>query len=431
MDAAERFGHLMKVIEYWTEDGSETDRYAGPFRHLSRDLWIREICVTPGCSVSVAQLKTFFASAVLEIYPWNNKSKVSYRDIQKSLSGERAAKKYSFFFGELEKCFSVAENAEAAGKTWLCRGSLSLMGDMEGKEAIPLYLLEKLQAMARIKIGEYWRLCDPDSEQSGIRAGGMVKWKQKTVRKQDEDDDEVSVQKQNKYMECLMTVALHEIFVRECERQLRSLQEEIDAGRGCVGSVKEKVDTLADMLLRADEESARVWEEDTKGSVQELMKYTKRVSQGILLLSEYMEHVIGVETELLLIMILETNNLEIMKRDVGLGRQMAKYLECIRDRSTESFLRYNKNRGKYYRQLEAEIQKIVFRYMEHIGEAAKQSFSEAMHTYLTIAEDGRFDEEKRRKLWAAQCVLVMPLWHAGWEADGPETESGCGSGEAG
>lgn len=420
MTAAEKFERLMDVIEYWTEDEPEEDRYAGPFRHLSRELWIREVCVTPGCGVSVAQLKTFLASVVLEIYPWNNRSKVSYRDIQRSLAGGNDCKKYSFFFGELEKCFSAGEDAGAAQRSRLCRNSRPLIGNME-EGTVPLYLLEKLQTMVRIKTGEYWRMCDPNIEQAGIKEGKQVKWKQRIGEKQDdEEDDEVSAQKQNKYMECLMTVALHEIFVRECERQLVVLQKEISARRGSVGSAKEKIDALTKLLLKADEESVRAWLEDTEGSVREVKEYTGWVSKGIFLLGEYMEHLIGVETEVLLIMILETKNLEVMKRDASLGRQMTEYLECMRDKSTESFLRYNKNRGKYYRQLETEIRKIFIRYMEHVDAAARQSFSEAMHTYLTIIESGKPDEEKRKRLWEAQCVLTMPVWHAAEEGGSPE-----------
>lgn len=416
MTAAEKFERLMDVIQYWTEDSPGADRYIGPFRHLSRDLWIREICVTPGCGVSVALLKTFLASVVLEIYPWNNRSKISYRDIQSFLAGENDCKKYSFFFGELEKCFSAEVNADALGRSQLCRNSRPLMENMEEEGTVPLYLLEKLQTMAQIKLGEYWHMCNPDLEQAKLKKNEQIKWKQRSGEKQDdEEDDESSAPKQNKYMECLMTVALHEIFVRECERQLIALQDEISKRQNCVGSAKEKIDVLAKLLLNAEEESARAWLEDTEGIVGELKEYTSWVSKRILLMGEYMEHVIGVETEILLIMILETKNLEVMKRDASLGSQMTKYLECMRDRSTESFLRYNKNRGKYYRQLETDIREIFIHYLEHVNAAARQNFSEAMHTYLTILESGKIDEEKRKRLWEAQSVLAMPMWHAAGE----------------
>lgn len=415
MTVAEKFDHLMNIIQYWTEDVSGTDRYVGPFRHLSKDLWIREVCVTPGCGVSVAQLKTFLASVVLEIYPWNNRSKISYRDIQKFLEGGDNCKKYSFFFGELEKCFSAEENADALERSQLCRKSCPLMGNIEEERTVPLYLLEKLQTMVRIKMGEYWHMCNPDPEQTGLKKSEQIKWKQKIVAQQEEDVDEASAPKQNKYMECLMTVALHEIFVRECERQLLALQEEINQSRSCVESTKDKIDVLVKSLLNAEEENAKAWLEDTADSVRKVEEYTRRVSKNIFLLGEYTEHVIGVETEIMLIMILETKNLEVIKRDASLGRQMTKYLECMRDRSTESFLRYNKNRGTYYKQLETDIRKIFISYMEHINTATRQSFSEAMHTYLMILENGKTDEEKRKNLWEAQCVLAMPLWHASGE----------------
>lgn len=410
LDAAEKFKYLMDVIEYWTDDDPK-DRHAGPFRHLSRELWIRKICVTPGCSVSVAQIKTFFAAAVLEIYPWDNRSKVSYRDIQRYLSGEGTVKKYSFFLGELEKCFSKKENEKAAKKTVLCQNICPLIEKQEETEMVFLYLLEKLQAMARIKIGEYWHMCALDSEASGGGAGGRIKWKQKSVQGQDQDEDAALIQRQNKYMEYLMTVALHEIFVRECERQVLVLEETLSSKQDVLKDVKEKIRILAGESDMA-QESFGTWAKDIEGSVQEVVEYTKQMSRYVVLFSEYAEYVAGVEAEILLVMVLETKNLNAIKRGVILEQKMTQSLKFMEDRSTESFLRYNKNRGKYYRELEKEIQEIIVRYMERYGHTAEQSFSEAISVYLKTVENARPNTETRGLLWETQCALIMPMWHA-------------------
>lgn len=410
MTAADKFNRLMDVIDYWTEEEQETERYAGSFRHLSRELWIKEVCVTPGCSVSVAKLKTFLACAVLQIYPWNNKSKVSYRDIRRFLAGEDDRKRYSFFFGELEKCFSVKENGEAAKRSQLCKNCYPLMGDMEEEGMVSLYLLEKLQTMMRVKTGEYWRMCDLNFEQPGLKRD-----RQETV-----EDKAALAPKQNKYMECLMIVALHEIFVRECEKQLKELQENIRTRQGSVAIAKEKTEALAKKLFDADEESVRTWMEDAQVSVREVEEYTRQVSKGIFLLCEYVEHVIGAEAEILMFMVLETKNLEIMRRDASLGRQMTDYLEFMKEKSTENFFNYNKNREKYYRQLETEIKKIFICYMAHIGASARLCFAEALRTYMEIVENGRFDEEKRKKLWEAQFILALPVWYAAGEGESQE-----------
>ncbi|MCM1026015.1 MAG: hypothetical protein NC432_06240 [Roseburia sp.] len=419
MTVAEKFERLMSIIEYWTGNVTETDRYAGPFRYLREELWLREICVVPGVSVSIAQLKTFLASAVLEIYPWRNGSKISYRDIQKYLAGEEHCKKYSFFFGELEKCFSREENGRAAERTQLCGRSAGLMGDPEEKGSVSLYLLEKLQTMARIKIGEYWRMCDPDGAIPEAGAGETIKWKQKAVplpketdegKSERDEEDEISARKQNKYMECLLTIALHEIFVRECERQYGLRRAEADVRQSSVGELRELLESLVDALAQESGAEARTCVESAEERVQGVIEYTQRLSKMVSLLNSYVEHVVGVEAEIILVMILEARNLADIKNDADLWQQMTEYLECMRDRCTENFVRYNKNRGRHYRQLEDDVERFFLRYMRQTGFAGKQSFAGAMRAYLEIAERGRPDGEGRRRLWEVQCVLVMPLW---------------------
>lgn len=404
MTAVERFERLMDTIEYWTED--EPNRDAGPFRYLNEKIWIGQVCVTPGCSVSVAQLKTFLATEVLEIYPWNNGSKLSYRDVQKYLSGDESAKKYSFYFDILEKCFSMEEDSATAKKTQLSHASCRLMLNMEEGEVVSLYLLERLQTMARKKLGEYWCMCEQGVEFSEVKSGERIKWKQK----QGGEEDKSSALKQNKYMECIMTIALHEIFTRECERQFDVLQEELDAKQGLIGVAKEEISTYVESMINGDEESSRAWLERLEGTVQEARKYIKELSEHIYLLTVYMEHIIGVEVEILLVMILEMNNLENMKQDENLRKQMTEYLRCIRNRNTETWWRYNKNKRKYYEQLKADMEHIFFRLMEKTPEKGRLKFSEALHTYMTIAEKGSFDEEDRHRLWEMQCILVGPLW---------------------
>lgn len=422
MDKAEKFDCLMQIIEYWTEDRQETDRYEGPFRYLSKELWIREICVIPGCSVSIMQLKTFLAFAVLKIYPWNNRSKISYRDIQKSLAGGDNHKKYSFYFEELDKCFSRKENAKAAGKTRLC-GNSPVCGDMEEK-TVSLYLLEKIQEMARIKIGEYWSMCNQELVPLEMNENEYIKWKQKKLRSskeavggQAETDSEMTPGKQNKYMECLLTIALHEIFTRECERQFGLRWSEADARYGSVGDMKEMLKTLAEVLKQADgndhmHQAFKIGtcKEDVQEKVQGIVDYTQRLSKAVYLLNLYLEHVIGVETEIMLIMILEARNLSTLKNDGNQKSQIDNYLEFMKDRCTENFQRFNKNRGKYYRKLEKDIKQYFLSYMEQTGSTVKQNFSEALFVYLETLKKGKFDEGSRGRIWEAQRVLVMPLW---------------------
>lgn len=85
-------------------------------------------------------------------------------------------------------------------------------------------------------------------------------------------------------------------------------------------------------------------------------------------------------------------------------------MKCTDGRDLESFTRYNKNRGKYYRQLQQEVETVLYGFMESIGHVGRQGYSEAMRAYLSIVAQGRLDEGKLARLWKAQMVLALPLW---------------------
>lgn len=318
-------------------------------------------------------------------------------------------KKVFVFFDELEKCFSMEENIEAAKRTQLCRTGHMLMGGMEEEKLLFFYLLEKLQAMVRIKLGEYWHMCDPTQESDEKSDNRRIRWKQKNWRTLCEGDNQL-LEKQNKYMECFMTIALHEIFARECERQCGVLQEGFRVRKESLENVKEKISEIVEVTANVDEEGIRAWTENADGNIQKMKEYTKWLSRYVVLLNIYLEHVIGVETELLLIMILETKNLGMLKGDTSFGQQVAADLKCMKDKNTESFMQYNKNRAKYYKQLEYDMKETFLCFMQRISERERQNFAEAMQTYLTIVETGKLDEEKCKSLWVAQCILVMPVW---------------------
>lgn len=51
------------------------------FKNLREGLLVRELVVTPGCSISMTTMKNFLATEVLEIYKWKSGSKISWWDI--------------------------------------------------------------------------------------------------------------------------------------------------------------------------------------------------------------------------------------------------------------------------------------------------------------------------------------------------------------
>lgn len=413
MEPAERFAYLMGIIDRWTDDAP--DKNAGAFRYLKEGLWVREIVVTPGCSISVAQMKTYLATAVLEIYPFNTSAKVSYRDIQRFLSGE-AVKKYSFDFKGLERCFSLEENRRAARESRLCK---ELAEKVEDWENVSLYLLERLQRLFRIRLGQYWQMCDPDAGRFPERAGERLKWKQRTGRGEEggedaagewEEDGALLAKKQNKYVECLMALALHEIFVREYGQRYELLFQEAEERRKVIGETREATVSYAQRYAHGNEEEREELLREYGIQAQEVQEYVKWFAAYMALQMLCMEHIIGVEAEIQMIMILETKNLESIKLNASLGWRLSKYLEVMEDRWTESFTRYNKNKVRIYRQLETDMENIFLRYMKQNDMSMRKVFSKAVKAYLRIVEKGRLGEEQLQELWESQCILAGPLW---------------------
>lgn len=399
MDRAEQFDYLMEVIDRWTREKAEKD--AGPLRYLEEGSWVREVCVTPGCSISVSQFKTYLSTAVLEIYPWNTGSKVSYRDIRKFLAQDPTAKKYAFYFQNLDKCFSARENCLAAKRSMLIREYTQTDG-VEGE--FPLALLERIQALVRRKLGEYWEICAPDF---GVSLPERVKWKQRASGEPQQDENQAD--RQNKYMECIMAIALHEIWLRECGRMLDIAYEPVSARGEGIRQAGVEISLFAERLSRADQEQAWEWMRKMEDTVCQVGEYTGQLARYLFFLAVYAEYSIGLMAEVLLVMVMETKNLEVIKPWTG-RRQIEWLLKCTNGRDLESFTRYNKNRGKYYRQLQEEVETVLYGFMESAGHIGRQSYSEAMRAYLAIVAQGRLDEEKLAQLWEAQMVLALPLW---------------------
>ena len=357
--------------------------------------------MTPGCSISVSQLKTYLSTVVLEIYPWNTDSKVSYRDIRKFLARDLAAKKYAFYFQNLDECFSGRENRLAAKRSMLIRE----YARTDGTEVeFPLALLERIQALVRRKLGEFWEICAPDF---GVSLPERVKWKQRTLREPQEDEPQTD--RQNKYMECIMAIALHEIWLRECGRMLGIAYEPVSARRDGIHQAGVEISLFAERLSQSDREQAWVWMRQMEATVGKVGEYTGQLARYLFYLAAYTEYSIGLMAEGLLVMVMETKNLEIMKPWTG-RRQIEWLSRCTDARNLESFTRYNKNRGKYYRQLQQEVEKVLYGFMERIGHIGRQGYAEAMQSYLALVAQGKLDEERRAQLWEVQMVLALPIW---------------------
>lgn len=65
MDNLEKYDYFMRIIDKWTEEA--TDMQGVPFKHLREGALVREVVVSPGFSISVPRLKTYFATDILDL----------------------------------------------------------------------------------------------------------------------------------------------------------------------------------------------------------------------------------------------------------------------------------------------------------------------------------------------------------------------------
>lgn len=411
MDNLEKYDYFMRIIDKWTEEA--TDMQGVPFKHLREGALVREVVVSPGFSISVPRLKTYFATDILDIFPRNASSRITWREIRRFLA-EEEGKKYSFNFEELEKCFSPEENREAAKRTQLIADNEELTENVETWEDIPVYLLEKLQEKFRRKLGEYWHMCDLDFDESKLRKGRDIKWKPRKSREPEDGEKEehskLDEQKLDKYMECLTTLALHEIFARKLTEKWNVLMGELERHSEMLDKIPEEMTEIVELFDKADDEGKRKLAEQVKVRTQEKIENIKRFEKIWILQLLCLEHNISLGAEIQIVMLLEKKRLEELKDGKGDRKwKVEDFLEFMGSRFLTSVENYNRNKKKYYNRLEADVWDIFIHYLNSIPQWARRDITGAVETYLGIVEKGKLNGEQREKLWYAQSIIACPL----------------------
>lgn len=390
MNRLEQFDNLMNVFDQWTEETPE--RYGGSFKNLKRGVSVRELIVTPDHSISVPKLKTYFATEVLKIYRRDTRSKVSWKDIRRSLAGE-TKKKYSFDFSELDKCFSPEENKKAAKRTRLLREYAGLTENAESWKRVPVCLLERIQEMFRRKLGDYWRLCGQENDDPDTR--------------------------KKEYGECIILLSLHEIFVREYAKKCSRLMEEARQRRVILNEAYDGLIEAGNRFREADESRKKNLREQIEVRTQDSLKNAKWMEEFWIFQMSCLEHIIALEAEIQLIMLLEGKKLNEMERnkEKSLWRRTEEHLDFMKDRFLDDYVCFNRNKVKFYRRLEADVREIFLGFMSRVPLPEKRAVSGAIKEYLEITEQGKMDGEQREKLWEAECIIVRPLMESQKESD--------------
>lgn len=409
MDRREKYEYLMGIIDRWTEEKQTEPKES--FKHLLEGALVRENVVTPGVCTSVARLKTYLSLDILQIY--STKSRITWKEISRALAGE-TKKKYMYNFQMLDQCFSPKENREAAKGLQLLAEDSELPESLEEWEDVPVYLLERLQEVFQKKLGEYWRMCDesPNGSTGGKKITGRSRGTASAAK------DNGGRAKQEKYMECVRALALHEIFVRKFLETRNMMLEEAGKHYEMLGSMPDEMTEAVSRFGEADGIRRKELAEQLKFRIREEMENIKWHGKFLILQVVCLEHMISLGAEIQVIMLLEKKRLEeIHDSTKSVRGEVERYLEFMKDRYLTSIDNYNKNKNKYYRSLEKRVKDVFFCYVDSIPWCERQDVSKIIESYLGMVEQGRWNEEQRAELWKAQKIIAAPLLFINKEAD--------------
>lgn len=387
MERNEKFRLLMDIIDAYSEESGERDTNSGTFSFLREGMYMRHIPITPRKSVRPEQLKSFLALNVLQIYRPNTASNITYLTIQRYLDGQNDSS-YSYNFDLLDECFDMVSNRECAAR------NSYLINDMQdGPENtakcdawIPYILIQQIEKTASQKLLDYWELCDKN-------------WEKKKYFKNSDEEKTMDDLKQESYREILMAVALQEVFVKACF---------FDTAMKVIAEGREQAKSLGSSSKEVDIYLQRVKNGEEVG--EELLDRAKQVQNNILNISGYVDIIIayvfltieflmGVYAHVELVMMLETMNVGSES-----GERMKKYYETFQSRNMDYPFWKNKNKSKYYRQMEEEVEKILISYI--IKNGCGDYHKAVVNYFKLIAQK---DKRDSRKLWETKCIIARPL----------------------
>lgn len=339
----DKFKFLMDTLNRWKISTVDREKNAGAFSFLEKGIYVRDIVVSPNYRTAMPGLKTFLATDVLEIYYTNSKSKITYKDIEAYLSGEKV-KKYGFYFGEMEQCFEEEANLVAFLKnSHIMKESIGFCGDVESCDKwLPYILMDKIRETAWKKLKQYNALCEKEC-------------------------CDMCERKEQLYFQFAQAVALFEIFFDECvslpldryfqvgEEKLRELEQETEQlqeqGKQLSGDY-EQIEELRKSLNRL---------RDNK--IAELEEATHSIIAFKLLEAEFAVHLCAL---LNLLMVFEAVNVcdADYRKDSQIGFQLREELYDLVQKNFSVFLDRNKNRKKHFLRVNEHLEEVLVRYAD-------------------------------------------------------------------
>ena len=369
----ERVQFLMGIIDKYITPTPVQN--SGPLKFLKEDIFIRNITIASNHRVNEIQLKTFLLLEVLQMHE-NISSKISCTTIQNQLEG-KTDKKYLYNFSLLEECFCVEKNKKALREWYHSSGLFKEMVAEQhlyyGKQEIPYLLLSKIQKTVEQKIKQYWQCC-------------------KSINSEREEE------KNKLYVDCLLAIALHEIFFKEF------LESEITSIQQC----KEELDKLSDIVKKMQDNTNGIakqsfTERDANLALEDIEILREKITsfeQKPVFMALYMKFMISIIAEEQIILLLEGLS-------IGKSNVKEKLMEACKKYTLEHLSLYinakdNRNKWKYYNQISGYIEMMIFPYMQ---EQKYEDIFAFVYEFLEQLEQGNTSS---KQFWRVQCMLAQP-----------------------
>lgn len=342
----ENFEYLMNIVDAYE---GERDTTFGALSFLWEESYVRESVVTPGEKTSIAGLKTFLATEILEIYGASSKSKISYKNIYAYLKGDES-KKYRFSFQLLDDVFDKEKNKELLlEECKLLPQKVSLREVFPKTDIwVPYILMHRLRKVIWKKLRYYFQLCNEDADG-------------KTEKKRDI------------YFQFIRAVALYEIFLVECIQEQGTLYiEQALAEHERITSKLEE--------MRKKKEELLEWEERKE---EEQLALAESISQDVKRLkSEHVSNFLemstitgvfqilnadfGISFCAMLFLLISFESMLAFRENMGEMKEfsvkMQEELQMLYNKNIEFMQNDNKNRTKRYKKINEKFEEILEHY---------------------------------------------------------------------
>ena len=356
------FEYLLHVLD---KAEGERDTEQGAFSFLEEGSYVRQVVVSPRIRTSIAGLKTFLATEILGIFGAKSKSKISYRDIQAQLSGDKS-KKYSFYYDFLDDVFDVEKNKLAfleCDRLWSGEDDDSRKQIEEGDIWWPYLLMERLREVAWKKLRDFFKLCEQET------CGECEK-------------------KSEVYFQFIQAVALYEIFLTECIQEYET--DWIEKSRTLIKEMQEEIIGIGNMSKSL---SPKMQEEEVLTLMRQvdsgLNTFASKIEEQFHPMLTYvgafqtlkLEFGVSYNAMCYLLMVFEAMNVCGVNMR-GIDKMSLKIKGELRDKyekDLEILQNYNKNREKRYKMVNVKLEELLKEYGD-------EEFDEAVIIYTFMVE---------------------------------------------